>query len=305
MSLDEVDPRLRDLVDATCSDGAPSARNLIVTVFGDVVLAAGDGAEIAVQELAALLVEFGVNERLVRTSLSRIASDGLVASRSEGRRSYYRVAPEALDLFHAAGRRIYAGATSGKEWDGSWTIVVVDGNEATPSQRADLRQQLTWAGFGTVAPNVMASPLVSATAAAEVVARVGGFDHVLVSRSTVVDGAGLLGADTLARRSADLDEVERQYREFTRRFAVYDDEVLRSLDDRLAFKTRTLLVATFRRIALADPQLPAELLSATWAGGEARGQAARVYAAVATASDRHIAKVTDLVVTTPPSRVIT
>lgn len=290
---------LADLDVATCSDGAPSARNLIVTVFGDVVLLGGDDTEVTVQDLASLLADFDVNERLVRTSLSRIANDGLVVARTAGRRSFYRVAPGASQLFHSAAQRIYRGLSEVGEWDGAWTIVVIDGSEATPARRAELRQQLTWAGLGTVAPNVMASPVVSADVAATVVARVGGFDHVLVSRSTVVDGVGLLGSEALARRSADLGEIEARYHAFAERFARFTDEVLADIDDRRAFKLRTLLVSTFRRIVLTDPQLPAELIPVDWSGAVARAEAARVYAAVAARADRHVGQVAGLMISTP------
>jgi phenylacetic acid degradation operon negative regulatory protein len=295
---------LADLDAATCSAGAPSARNLIVTVFGDAVVLGGDAAEVTVQDLVGLLADFDVNDRLVRTSLSRIANDGLVVSRSEGRRSFYRVAPAARELFVNADRRIYRGHGDG-DWDGSWTIVVVDGNEATPARRAELRQQLAWAGFGVVGPNVLASPVVSAAVAAEIVGRVGGFDHVLVSRSTVVDGDGLLGREALARRSADLDAIEHRYREFAERFARFDDGLLADLDARRAWKLRVLVVSTFRRIALADPQLPPELLPADWAGSLARRHAARVYAQVATASDGVVRALGGLDIVTSPSRFAT
>jgi phenylacetic acid degradation operon negative regulatory protein len=283
-----------------CSDGAPSARNLIVTVFGDTCQLAGDDAELTVQQLTELLAGFGVNERLVRTSLSRIAGDGLLATRAEGRRSFYRVAPEARSTFRTADRRIYRGGSV--EWDGAWTLVVLDATESTAARRARLRQELSWAGFGVVAPNVMASPVVGPDEAAAMVDRVGGFRHVLVSRSTVVEGNGLLGQDELARRSADLGEVERRYGEFADRFEAFGDDDLAALDPARAFKLRTLLVSAFRRIALADPQLPRDLLDQRWPGDRARAEAARVYAAVAVPSDRHIAAVTGLAVHTPPDR---
>jgi phenylacetic acid degradation operon negative regulatory protein len=279
-------PAVVDLDAATCSHGAPSARNLIVTVFGDVVVPCGADTELTVQQLTELLTGFGVNERLVRTSLSRVAGDGLLASRSEGRRSFYRVAPGALSTFRTADRRIYRGLADG--WDGQWTIVVLDGNEASPDHRARLRQELAWAGLGTVAPNVLASPVVSADAVVEIVERVGGFHNVLVSRSTVVDGAGLLGQGELVRRTADLVDVEQRYAEFVERFERLDDDAIASLDETRALKLRLLLVATFRRAALADPQLPAELLPDSWAGRRARDVARWVYGSVASASDRRI-----------------
>ena len=293
-------PAIVDLDGSVCSQGAPSARNLIVTVFGDIVLPVGDEAEITVQQLVELLAGFGTNERLVRTSLSRVAGDGLLASRSHGRRSFYRVAPDALGTFRTADRRIYRGLVDG--WDGAWTIVVLDGNEATAEHRARLRQELAWAGLGTVAPNVMASPVVTADGVAEIVDGVGGFDNVLVSRSQIVDGHGLLGQGELARRAADLADVELRYAAFADRFERLDDELLGGLDDGRALKLRLLLVATFRRIALADPQLPGELLPDSWVGHRARDVARRVYAGVAGPSDRRVAEVLGRDVVTDPHR---
>jgi phenylacetic acid degradation operon negative regulatory protein len=255
-------------------------------VFGDALLPHGDTTRISVASLTDLLAPFGVNERLVRTSLTRLVNDGLLATEAAGRRSYYGVAVDARELFRQADRRIYGGHA--ERWDGSWTIVVIDGTEATAGRRAQLRQELAWAGLGFVAPNVMASPVVPAAAAAQVVAHVGGFSNVLVSRSSVLESDVTLGADELARRVAALDGIATRYASFADRFDRFDDRALVALDDRSAFKLRTLLVAEFRRIALADPQLPAELLPADWIGARARRVAARLYAAVAERSERFL-----------------
>lgn len=277
---------LDDLRSAACSDGAPSARNLLVTVFGDALLPHGDDTSISVRALSRLLAGFGVNERLVRTSLTRLVNDGLLTTRSQGRRSYYSVAPGALDLFRQADHRIYRGTAD--EWDGSWTIVVIDGTEATARRRAVLRQELAWAGLGVVGPNVMASPIVDAEAAARVVSHVGGFANVLVSRSSVVEGDGTLGADELAHRVAALEEIAAHYARFIDRYAAYPSEPLEGVAPDLAFKLRMLLVAEFRRIALTDPQLPARLLPADWIGDRARRLAGGIYAAVAARSERFL-----------------
>jgi phenylacetic acid degradation operon negative regulatory protein len=294
-----VDP-IEDVRAASCSDGAPSARNLIVTVFGDVVLPAGADTELTVADITSLLAGFGVNERLVRTSLSRIVGDGLLTARSRGRRSFYRVHPDALDLFRTADRRIYRPSQA--PWDGAWTLVVLDGTEASPARRARLRQELAWAGLGTVAPNVMASPVVAPEAVTDTVARVGGFSNVLVTRSTLHQGEGVLGRDDLVRRALELDELEASYDAFADRFSHLADTALARLDDALALKTRLLVVATFRRIALVDPQLPPELLPAEWAGAQARRQADRIYRSVGAAADREVARLTGLSVESDPDR---
>lgn len=294
------DMALADLDAAVCSDGAPSARNLLVTLFGDVVLLAGADAEVSVQSLATLLDEFGVNERLVRTSLTRLVNDGLLATRASGRRSFYRVAPEAVELFRTADERIYRGASP--TWDGAWTIVVVDPADGTSKQRSRLRQELGWAGLGVVAPNVMASPVVGVETVAEVIARVDGIEHALVSRSSVVGGRGLLGADELARRCAPLDEIGARYEAFATRFGLFDESTLTGLSPERASKLRILLVATFRRIVLADPLVPSPLLPDAWIGDRARAEARRVYAAIAPASDAHVAASTGLAFRTDRNR---
>jgi phenylacetic acid degradation operon negative regulatory protein len=284
-------PALDDLRSAVCSDGAPSARNLLVTVFGDALLPHGEGTRISVRALSRLLAAFGVNERLVRTSLTRLVNDGLLTTANEGRRSFYGVAPGALDLFRQADHRIYHGTA--EDWDGSWTIVVIDGGEATARRRARLRQELAWAGLGSVAPNVMASPIVSAEDAARVVGHVGGFANVLVSRSSVVESEGTLGADELAHRVAALEEIGDRYARFIERYEAYPSGGLAGLAPELAFKLRTLLVAEFRRIALSDPQLPAPLLPPDWIGTRARRLAGAIYDAVATSSDAFLTATVD------------
>lgn len=289
-----------DLDAAVCSKGAPSARNLLVTVFGDVVAPLGFDTEVSVQALAAVLADFGVSERLVRTSLTRLVNDELLAVRTRGRRSSYRIAPAAVDLFAAADARIYRGRPDA--WDGRWTVVVLDGAEATAEQRAELRQELTGRGLGVVAPNVLASPIVSAPVAAETVRRVGGFEHVIVLRSTVVPGTGLADAAALARRCVDLDVVEQGYAALAARFAAFDDATLAGLDERRAAKLRLLVVSTFRRMVLLDPMLVPELLPDCWAGARARREAARIYAAVSARADRHLSALLERPVATPTPR---
>lgn len=279
-----IDP-VEALDAATCSDGAPSARNLIVTAFGDLVLPneAAVG-EVTVRTLSDLLEPFGVNDRLVRTSLSRVVGDGLLTARSQGRRSFYSVADDARPIFARADHRIYEGG--GGEWDGAWTVIVIDGTISTAADRAELRRRLGWAGFGTVGPNVMASASVDAESAADIVGDGRPDGSVLITRSRVVDGAGLIGADHLVRRSIDLDRAEAAHHEFLVRFGGFDDDLLDRLDEQRCLKLRLLLVAAFRRIALAEPSVPHRLLPDDWVGDRSRRLAARLYESIVARSDR-------------------
>jgi phenylacetic acid degradation operon negative regulatory protein len=292
MARTSVPPAVADLESATCSNGAPSARSLLVTVFGDALVPYGATTSASVRSLSELVAGFGCNERLVRTSLTRLVNERLLAVVNVNRRSFYRVADDAVELFRSAADRIYRGGGIAR-WDGLWTIVVIDGSEATSYRRAQLRQELAWAGFGNVAPNVMASPVAPAELAAHIVERVGGFRNVLVSRSSVIDSASTLGADELAHRVAELGEIATQYAEFVHRFERFDSSVVDRLEPTMAFKLRMLLVAAFRRVALSDPQLPPGLLPDDWVGRRARTVAGSVYAAVADRADEFLQLVAD------------
>src|SRR5690554_5229410 len=104
MSSDVRAAPLADLRDASCSDGAPSARNLLVTLFGDGVAPHGTDIALPVSALADLLGSFGANERLIRTSLTRLANDGMLMARANGRRSFYGIHDGSIELFAAADR---------------------------------------------------------------------------------------------------------------------------------------------------------------------------------------------------------
>lgn len=271
--------------------GAPSARNLLVTLFGDAVLPHGTDVRVSVSSLTELLAPFGVSERLVRTSLTRLVNDGLLEVESVGRRSFYGVARAAVELFRQADARIYGPRR--RPWDGKWTVVVVDGAEATSAARAQLRQRLTWAGLGVVAPNVMASPVVGPEEAAAVVEQMGEFRNVLVTRSEVFDGSGTIDEEELARRCAPLDAVASDYRAFVDDFGDIDRSTFDALTPVDAFALRVLLVAAYRRIVLVDPLLPEALLPDGWVGATARSVAAAVYGECVDLAERHLAAVAE------------
>lgn len=295
-----VDAALADLAAAACSDGAPSARNLLVTVFGDCVAPHGIGITVSVADLTSLLTPFGANERLVRTSLTRLANRGLLAPTAVGRRSFYGVAPNAVERFVRADGRIYGPRHP--KWDGRWTIVVIDGSEGTADRRAALRQTLAEAGFGSVAPNVLASPVVPAADVAPL-AEASGVANVLVTRGDLAPAAaGVLDGAELARRSTDLTWVSDEYAKFVSRFGAYPVDAVAGLGGEQALKLRMLLIGTYRRIILAEPLLPAGLVPEGWVGAQARQVVARLYDACAAAAERHLAEVLGLKPRVPVGR---
>ena len=81
------------------------AGSLITTVFGDSI--APRGGTVWLGSLIRAMADFGINERLVRTSVFRLVQDGWLQSSQVGRRSFYSLTEEGRDRFRAATHRIY------------------------------------------------------------------------------------------------------------------------------------------------------------------------------------------------------
>src|SRR5262245_35383449 len=80
--------------------------SLIISIFGDSI--APRGGSISLASLIALAKPFGLTERLVRTSVARLAKDGWLEAERRGRLSFYRLAKPGRARFEEATRRIYS-----------------------------------------------------------------------------------------------------------------------------------------------------------------------------------------------------
>lgn len=287
-----LDRRLAELLTELRGGALPSARNLLVTVFGDTVRPRG--RPFAVRSLAELLSGFGTSERLVRTSLTRLADEQLVAVTRTGNRSFYGVHPEADQLFARAEERIYG--RHAPSWDGRWTLVVIDGGSGTTESRAALRRELQWRGLGAVAPNVMASPFVGAVEVAAVMDHVAHPDGVLITRAEV-EATGAATTDLeLARQCAPVSELAERYQQLVTWFTPIADALEDTGPDvapQAAYTVRVLAIACYRRVVLSDPLLPPELLPASWVGNDAHDLVARVYRHVLEASEQRVVDTAD------------
>lgn len=79
--------------------------SLLVTIFGDAILP--HGGNVSAQTLNEITGAMGVNAGAVRTALSRLAGEGIIERRREGRGSLYRLSPDREQEFIAAADRIY------------------------------------------------------------------------------------------------------------------------------------------------------------------------------------------------------
>src|SRR5205823_13335974 len=84
--------------------------SLLITVFGDSI--APRGGAVTLGSLIRLAAPFGLTERLVRTSVARLARQGWLAGKRSGRRSEYRFTRTGTERFEQPNRRIYRQSLS-------------------------------------------------------------------------------------------------------------------------------------------------------------------------------------------------
>jgi phenylacetic acid degradation operon negative regulatory protein len=251
------------------------AGSLLVTILGDSIVPRG-GA-ITLGSLIELARPFGLNDRLVRTSVGRLAQEGWIRARQMGRQSEYTLTPRGRARFAEATRRIYGEPE--RRWDGKWTLVFAPAGK--------LRDELRWLGFGQIAPGVLAHPVHDVATTRRLLAAVGQ-RRPMMSMRAVSGGAAEDGR--LIAEGWRLAELARAYRRFIESFEPVATAVARGRRPGFlgAFVIRTLLVHEYRKVHLRDPLLPGELLPESWVGAAAYGLCQHLYREVYASSEEHL-----------------
>jgi len=280
------DPEVRRWIRRELAGAPPQAPSLIITVWGDAIAPHGGAAMLP--GIIDLLAPLGINERLVRTSVFRLAREGWLKATPVGRRSLYRLTRDGARRFEQAYRRIYAPPVLG--WDETWELVVANGIKART--RRALKLELQWEGFGTIASGVYARPATAPSAVPRIAAALAIARELVVVRAR--DDA-VLGGRTLASagpRAWDLAGLAAGYRRFLRRFGSVIERFRMAggagHDPAQAFIVRTLLIHAYRRVLLRDPQLPATLLPLDWPGAAAYALCRDFYRLTHRAAERHL-----------------
>lgn len=274
----------RALVDEFRSRPLPRAGSLIIALYGDAI--APRGGTVWIGSLIRVLADFGISERLVRTSVFRLARDGWLEAEQIGRRSYYRLTDEGAMRFREATHRIYGEPRQG--WSGEWCLVLT---AALPSERREpIRKELSWLGFGPISSDVMAHPSPDLADLAALLARAGATDDVVVMHARTTDSLQNGVLRKLVHDSWNLADIEARYAAFLERFRPVFRAArgARAIEPRTAFQVRTLLLQEYRKVLLRDPLLPAELLPKEWHGVPAYQLCRNLYGCVHAAADAYL-----------------
>jgi len=262
----------------------PRARSRIVTVWGDAL--APHGGTVWLAGLIRLMAPFGVNERLVRTSVFRLAQDGWLNAATYGRMSRYRLTRMGKRRFDDAHLRIYARPDD--DWNGDWEMVLADA--VPPAKRGALREELVWSGFGALGPTALLRPAQSTRALPTVLNAPGVAEHVLVGVARDIPGRRPLTAAVAT--AWDLSMLAADYRRFLQRFGSVIDRFRATRegahDPQQCFVVRTLLIHAYRRVLLRDPLLPAALLPLDWPGAAAYALCRDFYRLTHRCAERHL-----------------
>lgn len=255
---------------------------MLVTILGDAI--APRGGTIALASLIKLAMPFGLTERLVRTSIGRLANEEWVSFERSGRASFYSLTTNGRARFAEATQRIYGAPP--QDWDGLWTMAIVP---ATAKTRNDLRDELLWLGFGQITPGVFAHPTYKESAINVRLDELQSAGQLIVMKGSILSPAA---SANLVAMGWDLDDLARRYRRFIDMFspvaAALDDAGSTSIAGDVAFLLRTLLLHEYRKTHLRDPLLPAALLPEDWAGTDAQKLCRDLYAKVFPASEQYL-----------------
>ena len=271
-------PVLRDRIEAMLRARPPRAGSLAITIFGDAISQQGNGVWLG--SLVEVMERFGLNARQIRTAIFRLRREGWLRSTQAGRKSYLSYTAFGRRQYERAAQRIYAANTP--LWDGAWTLIMPAGLEAPA--REELKKQLGWQGFATLASGVLAHPRPHDDAVRETLDALDVSGSVVVWRASIETGAAEEALARLVHQTWRLDDVAARFADFIDTFAAVSAALKRerSFDAMDAFMVRTLAIHEYRRVLLKTTDLPEDLLPDRWPGQEARRITTAMYRAVHT-----------------------
>jgi phenylacetic acid degradation operon negative regulatory protein len=246
---------------------AARPRSQILYIYGGFVRRLGGWLRVAT--LLQLMSELGVEAQAVRAAVARMKSGGLLASSRRGGVAGYALTPKAWQILEEGDRRILTAREPANLADG-WVLVIFSVPESQRDKRHQLRSQLSWLGFGTIASAAWIAPRRLRPEVESTLSRAGLLDYT--ERFDVSYG-GVDASRRLAEKCWDLQTLGSMYSRFVERWEPVLERWFNRRDDAAqldAFRDYISVVADWRRLPFLDPGLPTEILPQDWEGEKAK-----------------------------------
>ncbi len=241
MSVNQLSRDVENLLSALQQDKTLKVWSLIITFFGDVVLARG--GNISAKTVQQVLGEMGVGAGAVRTALSRLAADGWIERQKLGRESFYELSNEGYELSQQASERIYAavpGNTTTPIASDIWQIVVARPGSSLENLAGTSAIKLSSSSFLCHLKNGLSTK----------------FKDCLVVKGEIAQMPDWVMQGCMP------DTIKQSYADLISRFSEVSSPARLSPLDSLIL--RCLLIHEWRRLLLRTPEVPYELHIDDW-----------------------------------------
>ncbi|MBD2811252.1 phenylacetic acid degradation operon negative regulatory protein PaaX [Xenorhabdus sp. Vera] len=280
----KLDDFIRHALDAQPISGT----SLIISLYGDAL--SHRGGEVWLGSLSLLLEPMGFSDRFVRTAVFRLQKEKWLEVEKLGRRSYYRITERGMNQFRHAESKIYLGEPP--EWDGKWDLLLLEGT--SKNERARLKKELSWLGFGQLNNTLMAAPSSSQSDIPALLGELNASDSVIYFRADYPYPRSEQSLKERVSASWSLEQVSQHYHEFIVSFrplmALLRNCHEEDLTPERGFQLRLLLIHFYRRVVLRDPLLPDALLPTQWEGQIARNLCFNIYQRIDPAATRYVSE---------------
>lgn len=273
------------LVDNFAKTRPIHANSLILTIYGDTICPRGDS--IWLGSLIKLVEPLGINQRLVRTSVFRLAEKNVLQSKQVGRRSYYSLTDRAVRQFASASKRIYAAKPL--EWDGQWRLVITSLSDIDNEQRETVRKELYWLGFNRITTGVYGHPTIDYEEVKRLIKDMGLEDKIVFLNASAIDKKHVPVSNRLLSQCIDLQPSDEKYSALINDFKgiLKAAKQETDLDPALCFLVKTILINRFRRILLKEAELPEKLLAKNAISRRGRALVSDLYQVIQAPADEY------------------
>ena len=249
------------------ANGSIITRSMIFTLYGDYIRHYGN--EIWIGSLIRLFEEFGHNGQSVRAAISRMSKQGWIQARKEGNKSYYFLTERGEARMEEAANRIFK--LKPQTWDGKWRVLMYNIPEEKRSVRDELRKELVWSGFGTMATSCWISPNNLEKELYDIIEK---YDIKPYVHFFLANYDGPKKDKNLIEESWDIEAINAKYQDFinthSANYVIAKDKMTnKEMTEAECFVERAKLVHEYRKFLFIDPGLPEELLPEKWLGTQA------------------------------------